>query len=394
MKVKHHSERLHPTVLNLPTVKTIPPTCLVFDFSVESFSLGSAECPDFTLSCSTQYFISDRRAHYNCRLQWLRCHYLRRRGEGIPEFGSCFTLIKDTTRKSAHFIFFFSFCQRLNILTGGWTRNQSLVLNVSQMCEEATKLNENPSSKWLPTTIIKTFFKFIVCLFGECLLTFDGLSVRLSLLPERSPSADKSSCRVKYSWIRSLRCRAELVLRGYMQFFRGHWWSAHPRMRLVESFFEHSAKEPSFLLQNQQGQWCFFPFYSTCTIVLYLSVVVVVLYEIVGAGWELAGCRQIILRRENSWLKTKLSQPSCCNHPKNGSAEWEAPETGSLLPTASGISWTFHWKPLPLPQLRLPPAITILILKTLTSDRLNSSSSPLTYFWVCVGGARRLAGCW
>lgn len=71
-------------------------------------------------------------------------------------------------KKICSFIFFFSFCQRLNILTGGWTRNQSLVLNVSQMCEEATKLNENPSSKWLPTTIIKTFFKFIVCLFGEC----------------------------------------------------------------------------------------------------------------------------------------------------------------------------------------------------------------------------------
>lgn len=52
---------------NLLSVKMNPPTCLVFDFSVEGFSLDSAEFPAFTFSCSTQYSISERKAHYRCR---------------------------------------------------------------------------------------------------------------------------------------------------------------------------------------------------------------------------------------------------------------------------------------------------------------------------------------
>lgn len=161
-----------------------------------------------------------------------------------------------------------------------------------------------------------------------------------------------------------------------------HWhiWSSYPRMRFVKPFFEHSAKDASFLLRINTKSVIFIFFIwllwsvwlckrniGTCINTFHLSVVVV-LREIISAGWELAGCGQIILRvastRPQINYKTvpavpscppKLSSPSHGIQLNGGSAAWGAPETVSLMQRALGISWTSHWTPL------LPPGITFLI---------------------------------
>lgn len=213
-----------------------------------------------------------------------------------------------------------------------------------------------------------------------------------------------------------------------------HIWSSYPRMRSVKSFLEHSAKDASFLLKNQQSQWtdAFLyrdhdEFYRANRLFHLGVVVVVLLWEIISAGRELAGRRQVILRAastcplvNNTTVPTilccppKLSSPSHAIQLNCGGAAWCAPETVSLLRTALGISWTSHWTPL------LPPGITIWKCwekawqnVPLTSERLKPWMASqetsccikeiilLTkweqlqaYFSVCVGGARQLAGCW
>lgn len=152
-----------------------------------------------------------------------------------------------------------------------------------------------------------------------------------------------------------------------------HIWSSYPRMRSVKSFLEHSAKDASFLLKNQQSQWtdAFLhrdhnEFYCANWLFHLGVVVVVVLWEIISAGRELAGRRQVILRAastcpqvNNTTVPTilccppKLSSPSHAIQWNGDGAAWCAPETVSLLLTALGISWTSHWTPL------LPPGIMV-----------------------------------